>query len=51
MNFIAQKDPWQTWDNNNKKDPVIPEPSTYGFMMTGSIILAVFIRRYFKGQR
>jgi hypothetical protein len=52
MNYIAAIDPWQPYDNNkNKMNPVVPEPSAYGFMMMGSILLAVFIKKYLKGQR
>ena len=49
--YIAASDPFQPYDNNKNKMSPVPEPSTYGFMMTGSILLAVFIKKYFKGQR
>ena len=54
MNYLAQTtDPWQTYDNNLKKpkEYPVPELGTYGLMMTGSILLAVIIKKYFKGQR
>lgn len=53
MNYttIAQSsDPWQPYDNNKNKQAVVPEPAAYGFMMTGSIVLALFLRKYFRGR-
>ena len=52
MKFIAQqRDPWQPYDNNKNKQYPIPEPSTYGLMMSGALLLAFLMKKYFKGQR
>jgi hypothetical protein len=53
MNYITiaqANDPWQPYDNNKNKQAVVPEPAAYGAMMTGSILLALFLRKYFRGR-
>ena len=49
--YIQVTDPWQPYEHNKNKTPVVPEPANYGFMMVGSVFLVVLIKKYFKGQR
>lgn len=49
--IAATANPWQPYDNNKNKQPTVPEPATYGLMMGGTILLAVFLKKFFRGQR
>ena len=52
MKFIAQqRDPWQPYESNKNKHSVVPEPHAYGLMMSGAVLLAFLMKKYFKGQR
>ena len=46
--IIAATDPWANYTDQYGKKLPVPEPSTYGLMMTGSLLMAIFLRKKFK---
>jgi len=48
----SQRDPWEPYNNSDKGKqnpmPVVPEPSTYGAIFTGSSLLLVWYARQRK---
>lgn len=46
MTYLAQQDPWQSYDAAAKKHkPVVPKAETYGALLIGVLLLVMWVRR------